>query len=257
MKRKNISYLDGVPIELTHPIQPTTNISHNTQNQRIVLAKLNDLKTNGFKHSDEVESYIAEWLNTIIGFEKFTITQGYAPKYDIECTLKTPGPNGKKTIKIEVKCQGAQNLFIEAARSTDDDAQPSGLSTTEADIHVFINTGWSNIYRDRMVVDQHIQGKIRIIPTDILREIIKGAELTTKYENKVAGYDVAHSPPTNKNPHTLPHFNRDADGWVASVGAERVNGRWEYMFGDVYDKANVERNASRVRQAFKMLGYLY
>ena len=233
------------------------------KDQIIKLSKLNDK----FNHINDVELWVTEWLDNILDFKECTIPQERNTSQYIECALMHPGPNGKKSIKIEVNCQGTQNLFIEA--------QPP----TKADINIFINIGWTDIYQNDVKTGCVIEGKIHILSTDTLRELTADAETITKHNNtagyKVAsseltaddvintkyhnttGYEVAPSPPTDKNPHTLPHLDEDDDGWVASIGADRTAGQWEYNFTDVYDPTRFEQNATRVKEVFRNLGYLY
>jgi hypothetical protein len=150
-----------------------------------------------FAYSDLVNQEVMKLLppNFLPENANVTFSNGYMPEYDVIVE------EGAVLHRFEIKTTNKENgkVLIEECRA---DGQPSGLSATKSDYYVILHKTYNG--------EKQI-GKLRIIKTDLLKEIVKFSKLQSS-EN------VVINPPDDSGPGSqcvVVTFNKEnADKWV-------------------------------------------
>lgn len=163
-----------------------------------------------FDYSKWAEQIVCEWLSRKKQMVIESITQGKDARYDVMMSGK----------KIEVKFQSGRYLSIEYAYA---DGTPSGISLSEADYYLMINQGSSS----REDGSWAKTGKIRLIPTHLLRDAIKKKIDSGIYHEWPAG----KTGPGSRCVHLDPKTDLPRDGWVGDVGYAETDAGPVFDFG--------------------------
>lgn len=151
----------------------------------MLIFSLKDLYIkNDYNISRQIEQIIVDKLASLynLGQEDIEISQGSDSSYDFRIKDKT----------FELKIMSTPYYNIEVSRSNGD---PSGLTASKSDYYIIVNPGY--LYGKEVM-------KLRVVPTDILREAVRNASAETRKEYKPNEYNSLGSVCYQINPR-LPH----------------------------------------------------
>lgn len=124
-------------------------------NNNTSVVEINSLWKDGWReYSAHSERVVSEYLQRHLGIQFVSMTEGYAPEYDV---LMSDG-------KYEIKITQNEYISVEFARA---DGSPSGISVSESDFYLIVHKGYGTWIDGKM----RAVGKVRRIPTQTLKKV--------------------------------------------------------------------------------------